>query len=351
MEYQIKPWNTSTAIKVLTLQPDAPMFILNRLFGRTVLFDTEYVEMERLSKGTRKVAPFVMPMQAGKPVYEKSSRIERFKPAYLKPKDPVDITRVLNRQPGHLLDPAKMTPQSRYNAIKADIFGQQKMSIQRRWEVMGAKAAFDGKVVIEGPGYPTQMIDFNRDPSLTVVKAAGAKWGEAGVSIVDDMDEMANLVFAADGGAVDTMLVSLSAWKVMQKDPEIRELRNKNYGESESTLQRGMTGVGEIKRVGDINGIEVFVYRDYYETVGENGEIQKHYMLDEGDIVMFSSSSVDGVRAFGAIQDLHSGFVPAEMFPRNFVENGDPAVEEILTQSAPLPVPLNPNATLKATVL
>ncbi|RWK15775.1 MAG: major capsid protein, partial [Mesorhizobium sp.] len=51
------------------------------------------------------------------------------------------------------------------------------------------------------------------------------------------------------------------------------------------------------------------------------------------------------------IVDVHAQFEALPIFPRNYIPEGDVAIEQILTQSAPLMVPVNPNATLKATVL
>jgi hypothetical protein len=67
--------------------------------------------------------------------------------------------------------------------------------------------------------------------------------------------------------------------------------------------------------------------------------------------VVLTGPNVMGFCCFGAIQDVNAQFQPLPIFPRNFIPNGDPAIENILTQSAPLMVPINPNATLKATVL
>lgn len=58
-----------------------------------------------------------------------------------------------------------------------------------------------------------------------------------------------------------------------------------------------------------------------------------------------------GYRCFGAIIDPYAQYQSLEIFPRGWMEQGDPAVEYMLWQSAPLMVPINPNATLKATVV
>jgi hypothetical protein len=54
-----------------------------------------------------------------------------------------------------------------------------------------------------------------------------------------------------------------------------------------------------------------------------------------------------GYRCFGAIIDPYANYQSLEIFPRNWMEMGDPAVEYLLHQSAPLMVPVNPNGTLR----
>ena len=59
-----------------------------------------------------------------------------------------------------------------------------------------------------------------------------------------------------------------------------------------------------------------------------------------------------GYRCFGAIIDPTASYQPIPIYPRNWMDDkADPVVETLLMQSAPLMVPVNPNATLKATVV
>jgi len=53
---------------------------------------------------------------------------------------------------------------------------------------------------------------------------------------------------------------------------------------------------------------------------------------------------MDGVRCFGAIRDKKAGYQALEFFMKNW-EIEDPSHEYIMSQSAPLMVPKEPNAT------
>src|SRR5690606_17505236 len=108
----------------------------------------------------------------------------------------------------------------------------------------------------------------------------------------------------------------------------------------------GIYTPGEARYVGVLGGnLEVWVYNDYYTVDG----VVTPFMSAK-DIVL-SGPSVQGYRCFGAIQDIHAQFQALSIFPRNYIVPGDVAIEQIVTQSAPLMVPVNPNATLKATVV
>jgi hypothetical protein len=71
--------------------------------------------------------------------------------------------------------------------------------------------------------------------------------------------------------------------------------------------------------------------------------------LPDGEIIM-ASRQIEGVRHFGAIQDLEAGIQPREFFVKSWEEK-DPSVRYILGQSAPLIAPYRANGTLGAKVL
>ncbi|MCH2058303.1 MAG: major capsid protein, partial [Thalassotalea sp.] len=78
----------------------------------------------------------------------------------------------------------------------------------------------------------------------------------------------------------------------------------------------------------------------------------KEYYMPVNKILL-GNSSYDGVRCYGAIQDVDAndeGVVSASRYPKNW-KQPDPSVEYIMTQSAPLMVTPDPNAFVDVTVL
>ncbi|MBX5112694.1 major capsid protein [Rhizobium lentis] len=343
-------WDTHTLIGVYRETEAASTYWLDLLFPNELLSTDEWIDFEKIPSVGRKLAPFVAPMAQGRAIYEEGGRVARFKPAYIKPSDPVTPSRVMKRRPGSLLGPNDTTPQARYDAIKVDIQAYHRTAIERRWEWLAAKSVIDGKVTIDGDDYPSKLVDFGRAAGHTIVLGAGARWGEAGVSIKANLSSWSNTMHLAEfGGRPNRLTVGVDVWAVMEAEMveggELYGLLKTDIRGSTTDLRRDQIGTDEATFVGRLGTLDVWVYNDYYTV---NGVVTP--FMSSKDIVL-SGPNVQGYRCFGAIQDVNAQFQALPVFPRNYVTQGDVAIEQIVTQSAPLMVPVNPNATLKATVL
>jgi len=321
---------------------------LSTFFPDQINFETETIDFSQISD-VRKLAPLVVPTAQGVPIYSAAERLVQVKPAYVKPKDPVTATRLIRRAAGYgeLAQTQPMTPMQRYNAIVADIIRQHRYAIERRWEWLAAGAVIDGKVTLEDERYPKTVVDFMRAANHTVTLTSGNRWGDAGVSILDDIALFKNRVRTARfGGVVNRMTVGADVWEVMRKDTEIKELLNTQYrlGANVNLNLSVLQGL-EVEYVGNIETLQVFVYSDYYQT--PDGTSVPY--MNAKDVV-FTAPSINGIRCFGAIQDLAANLQPLPVFQRMWPEN-DPSAMFIMSQSAPLMVPVNPNASLKARVV
>jgi len=346
-------YDTQTLVRVLNdirKTESIDSYWADLLFPSTINFDTEYVEFDRLSD-VRKLAPLVVPTAQGRPVYSNAERIDRVKPAYIKVKDAVSATRMFRRHAGlrELPLDSDLSPEQRYNALVAEIIRQQMRAIQRRYEFMAAEAAIDGTATLEGEAYPRTIVDFRRDAAHTVTLAPGSQWGDAGVSILDNIEAWTKILrLAPYAGAPNRMTVGPDVWAVMRKDPEIRELLNVRYrqGTENFQLDLGPTVGTEAERVGQLNGlIEVWVYSGFYQ---DDAGVSIPLMSPK-DIVL-TGPAFDGIKCFGAIQDLGANLRSMDIFPSSWNEE-DPSSTFIMHQSAPLMVPVNPNASFKATVV
>lgn len=346
MNIDFKIYDTRKLLGVMRSFPPPNNYWLNLCFGREVQFDTQFIEFEKLTT-FRKLAPLVVPMASGQPLYKEASAVTRIQPAYIKAKDPVNQAEMISRQPGSLLESTPPSPGANYNARVANISAAHRDAIERRWEVMAARAILDGQILLEGENYPARLVQFGRDANQTITLGAGNRWGDAGVDIIAQIEgwrEIARL--KPFGGAFNRMTMGATAWAKFRQDDNVFKTLN--------TLTRGTTSdikalepgkADPVEFVGRLGDIELYVYRDFYQT--DDGTAVP--IMDPRDVVL-TGGNIDGVRAFGAILDKKAQFAPVPIFPKMWDED-DPAVTFIMTQSAPLMVPVNPNNTLKARVV
>lgn len=351
-------WDTRKSLGVFRDVKPTFTYWRNQFFPNSINSTDEWIDFEKLPVVGRKLAPFVRPLGSGKPIYQDTSGAFRFKPAYIKLKDAIDPLAPLTKKPGvdrSILADSDLTPQQRRELLKLAMTAQHIEAIERRWEWMCARAIIDAKVKIEGEEYPAVELDFLRAANHTVVKTAGTFWGDTGISIFDDIQVYADRMFEAPfGGFPSRLTIGSKVWAVVRKDPEFMKHMDTNIRDPRATVERGLISADKVVKVGDLTvggnsgaSIEIWLYRDTYEDAG----IEIPFMQPTDIVMTASSERINGFQCFGAIIDPYAKYQSLAIFPRNWMEQGDPAVEYMLHQSAPLFVPVNPNGTFKATVV
>lgn len=346
-------YTTSALLGVMrddeAMQPPSNYW-LSLCFPNVINFTEEYIDFSKISD-VRKIAPLVVPTAQGRPIYSAAERVSRVKPAYVKPKDPVSASRLIQRAAGlgELNTNTNWSPQQRYQAIVADIIRTHRRAIERRWEWLASQAIQFGSVTLEGEAYPKTVVDFERDAGHSITLTGGSRWGQAGVSILDNIESWKKTVRDAKfGGPTNRLTVGSDAWEVMREDTEIRDLLKVDFRPSNNglTMNLGVREGLDVEKVGTINGTtEIYVYSDYYHD--EAGSTVP--FMNPADVIL-TGPNVQGVRCFGAIQDIEASLQALAMFPKMWNDK-DPSATFIMTQSAPLMVPVNPNNTLRARVV
>ncbi len=346
MTIQSQIYDTTTLLGVYDQVAPVSSYWLDLCFPTVVVSDDEFIDFEKLTEN-RKLAPLVIPTSQGVPIYDRSSTQTRLKPAYVKPKDAVSPSRAIRKSAasGGVLLP-NISPSARFNAIVADIMRTHGNAIDRREEWMAAQAIINGTVTLKGDSYPERIVSFNRDTNLTVVLGSGARWGDAGVSIIGNLNTWRTRMQKAKfGGKTTRLTVGPDAWAVMALDPEIKAQMSTQYRGTDATLRLGVREGEEAEYMGNLGSLQVWVYSGYYEDVDGTAI---DYMSSK-DIIL-TGPNIKGVRAYGAILDVDANLQAMKVFPKMWKQQ-DPSALYIMTQSAPLMVPVNPNNTLKATVL
>lgn len=336
-----------------------PSFFLDRFYPQTFFSSDREILISELPAQGRKLAPFVLPTEQGKPMAEfKGETMKALTPPYIKPKDAVRPEDARNPLPEEIFN-GPLTLEQRYNRRVGEIQDQHVRGIRMQEAWMGARAIIDGQITVkyqndQGAAHPEVTIQFGRAGNQTVVLAGPTYWDDVDYPILDDIMTWADRMAAAKYGVYpSTLLVGATVAKVFRKNRQIiAEMDTTVRGNSvqmQTGIVRGPDARTPLVYLGTVGaGIEVWSYRDYVENA--NGDLVD--ILDPRDVLLFGEG-VDGVRAYGAIYDvdaIEGGSVSVDIFPKMF-KTEDPGERYVMHQSSPLPIPIFPNRTLKARVL
>lgn len=345
-------FDSVTLLEVQRVQRVPTSFWLEKCFPRQINFTTEKIAFDRVNEDYRRMAPFVAPNVQGKVMKLEGSDMVEFKPAYVKPKHIIDLDMPLERQPGEAIMPANVTPEQRRQAIIADILRRHKAMHMMRREWMAAKAIIDGKVTIVGDSYPAVTVDFRRDASLTGVLAGAAKWDQGTADPLANIRTYRGYCNSLSGAVVRDLVFGANAWQLFTGFAAVKDLLNNQARGSDSNFSKLSDAFEDsVEYMGLMVGsngqglVRMWLYNGKYRD--ENDTLQN--LLDTNTVVGVDFSAVNGARCFGAIRDGSAGFQALDMYPKMW-EDQDPWAEYIMTQSAPLMVPGQPNATFSLKV-
>lgn len=344
--------DTATLLEVQRVQKTPTSFWLEKCFPKQINFTTEYIAFDRVNEDFRRLAPFVAPNVQGKVMAQEGSDMLNFKPAYVKPKHIVEPDAVLVRKPGEALGSGSLTPAQRRDATVASLLERHKNMHAMTREWMAAKAIIDGKVTIEGENYPKVTVDFRRDASLTILLAGAAKWDQGTSNPLADIKDARVLANSKSGAVIRDVVFGANAWKLFSDNTDVQALLSTQTRGSASDFAKMVDGFEDsVEYLGQLSGINgsglirMWLYSGKYRD--ETGTLQD--IMDTNTVVGVDFMAVQGHRCFGAIRDGKAGFQPLDMFPKMW-EDEDPWAEYIMTQSAPLMVPAQPNTTFSMKV-
>ncbi len=335
-------YDTAVLNKVVDYLPRAQAALLNLVFPEVLVSDKEKIIFD-VEKGKRRIAPFVHPTMEGKVVKGHGFQTKDFEPAYVKDVRVFDPNKALKRSAGETIGGNK-TPQNRLEAnIKVELADQQGMLL-RRQETMASEFLRTGSITVDGDGYESVVVNFGRNAAHTVTLAGAARWGQAGIVPMENIEDWSKIMLQNSGAVANNIVMDTLAWRLFTaeaKTKEYLELRAVARASDVKIVQMAQIGLAY---QGTIGMVDYWVYVDWY--VNDAGtEVN---MIPDNTVLLLSDK-IDGVRHFGAIRDQSAGFQAREMFTKSWVTE-NPSVRYMMSQSAPLPVPYRPDASFAVTV-
>ena len=328
----------------------AQTFLADKFFPNIVMSDTEFVSID-VDVGKRRMTPFVSPLVEGKLVEQRRTQTNSFKPPYLKDKRAPDLRKPVMRAIGERIGGDSTGAEREMMNIASEMTDQVDM-LSRRIEWMAAAALATGTITVSGDGFPTTVIDFGRDPSLSMVLTGASQWGYAAnfdaagkdPVPVATIDAVQRVILKKSGAVVTDIIFTTTPWSKFLRAPEVQgaiyypKLGDGNDINPGSQIIRGAVYKGIW---GNYN---LWVYNDWY--VDENDVEQP--MLPDG-MVLFGGPDLMGARAFGQIMDPEFNYEAMPFAPKTWV-NKDPAQRYLLMQSAAIVIPSRVNAFASAMV-
>lgn len=324
-------------------EPQAPMFLLDRYFPKSITMQTEEIFFDTVNQNQR-LAPFVSPLVAGQIVERKGFKTQSLRPAYVKDKRVLDANAPYKRVAGEQIM-GSLSPGARMERLIATESQDQLNMLRLRKEVMAAQALTTGAVTISGDQYETVVIDYGRDASVEFALSGAAEWGDAGIDPLADLETWTQAMAVLAGVSTVDIVMDPKAWGLFRGTAAVTSILNRTREESTLKPYGQQRRPGEPMEKGQIGGFNVFVYQRYYIDPADN--TQKQLLPDYS--VFGAAPEVEGYQIHGAIRDHDAGLVPLETFSKSWVVP-DPSVRYLMMQSAPLVVPFRPNASFYATV-
>jgi hypothetical protein len=324
-----------------------------------MIFDTESIIFEKIYK-SRKAAPYVRPMADGVPSYDVQSEVRAFKPAFIKLNDVVSPSSYVRKQPGQIATLDNGSPAAREAAAVGEILRHQRDLVDNRLEQMASEVMLNGSLLIQGPEYPARLLDFNRDPSLDLTLAPGSRWGEAGVNILQEIADYARTMEDIKfGGTVARIIMGTNAARVFLSDPQVKELLSTDIRGTTGNFNIGPMQPNDYSMIGRIAAgefgfeIEFWVNRQkmivpHPSIVGLETEVN----LMDPDTILLVAGDYEVVEAYGLIPNAVSlGVGPTDILTRSWLSVGSNVHNNVMTETAPIMVPIHENKTMKVKVL
>ena len=336
-------FDTADLLGVVEKKSKFRALFLAMFFPQVFNSDSEEIKLDELDEDID-IAITVSPIVGGKVIADQGHSTNSFKAAYVKPKHEVSVKKTMKRRAGERLG-GELTMAERREAQISENLIKEDLAIQQYEEKQAVDSIVHGGYIVEGEGYPAQQVDFAQRAGNNVTLGPGERWTEKSETY-DPTSDITEWCSESDG-MINVMVMDSKAWALFYGFKPVQQKLDSKRG-STATLETALKNLGEtVSFKGYFGDVAVVVTQHNYHEDGA----KKRYMPDY--CIVFGNTNNQGVRAYGAIQDINAvreGMTEIDRYPRNWITQDDPAREFTMIQSAPLMVPMNINDFVVVTV-
>lgn len=335
----------SMAAALREMKP-ARTFLKSLFFGGAAKpYTTENIDID-IQTGGRRAAEYTNRKGPGKAVDRVGFTTYHFTPPQVAPKMSITIDDIQTRLPGEHIY-AEQSPESRAAALLGADLAELDAMITRREELMVRDALINGAIVADGDDVAQTITFPARHASLTLgLLAAGDRWDAATADPLRDLRAWRRAIAAQTGLSGNVLIMGSDAIDELLAATAVQAMldnRRMDLGQiGDQLLNAGASYVGRLQ------GIDLWGY----EELDASGD-----PLISAKTVLMGSTMADCRMCYGAVavatgdgDAARIALVPSERVPESWVEK-KPAVRWLQISSRPLPVPVQVNGFLTATVL
>lgn len=334
-------------VKALQTEFKQPkQWFVNAHYRDTSLSDKKKVEFRKETDEVG-LAPFVCPCTPGEILSDpRGGEVTTMEPAYIKPKAVLDPCEAPTEMRLGETPYDSLPLRKKWDMLVAWWVRRLPQTIELRWEWMATRAAFYGKYTVVGKNYPRLLMDFQRNPCLTVY--SNRSWDDPLAFALRDWDDWNQKLFTIGERRATHAYFGVDAWNAASNSVDFREklAEQCKCSTQELMLKRVPTATEQgVELMGKIGSVSVYVDSRKFRNPDTGKE---EYFLPSDALFLMSDSpnggGFQGIKHFGAIWDVNS--LRAEPIFQKMWKCEDNGVTMMNAQSAPLLIPTTPNNTM-----
>lgn len=343
-------YSPAELIALVDFTEPQPYYWLERAFNENVFAKGEEIVFDDIIEDVR-IAPFVVPVNNGKPIVHQGYNSRTFKPAYIKLADPIRPEQLSKRPPGAPIN-APVDRVAQLRAARVNRLGQHRASILKRLEWMAWQYMLYGKYTVSGEGYPTVLVDFGRDVNNTVTLAGLDLWSApSSATPLTDFEDWSNQILKTAGVAGRLVTMSVEAYQAAKATTQWKEEYTNFKSNGGSIPDTSPKLASRVQYIGKYGQFDIEIVNTTYKD--EAGTEQRY--MPAGKVIMSAPGpdALGGMKAFGRIQHMKAvelGDPMVDVFAYEFPSVDGSAIN-MGAESAPLLVGKRVNAALTATVI